>query len=505
MTRKGLPSVLGYRSRLSLGALLALLAGCPTPPDGTATEQRPQPLEVAGKVALYQPEAKRLFALQDKNGSAELRSLSARLDGLPMREAADRSRLVWLDARNRQAVATNGSTLQKLPLGAAFTGLRLTADGQFAVTLHQEGEAAVDGLVNTDDIALVDLVKATVQTATVADLAASPFDAVVSGPLQAADGEHRLVVLLAQSKLGLADFGPAGVRTQVVPLTADPKSPVRPQQVEVRAVAGGASLYVTAQGLADVLHLQLDLNQTTLQVALDQIAAGQQPIAMQVAEVAEGTRILTVGSSRQQLSWLDPQTGTGMQLALQAGVGQLQLAAGPSGLPLAVGSLAGSNSVVVMDLPNLTKKKGKALTVLALDAPVREVQVLAGKLIVQHTGATPALTVVDLATFKRSTFASKAVPLAMRLAGDFVWLLIPDGQETLLARVALADLRGEVLTLGEPATALLRLGAAGMAVAGQGGSGGWWVAAFPSGNLTGKDRWVVDGYAWQGLLDAEVK
>lgn len=483
----------------------ALLLGCPSPAEGPDTAQRPAPFEVGGQVGLVQPAQKTLLVVRDDGGQAALRRLPAAVADLPMHTAVDQHRQVWLSSVGRKVLTTTGSKFDQLALPAAFTGLQLAADGDVAVAYHAAGVAAVDGLVNTDDVALLDLMAGTVRAATLADLAQAPQSAVVSAPIAAADGEHRLVLLLGASKLGIADFGPAAVRTQVVPLSADPKVTVAPQQVVVQSGPEGVSLFVRANGLADVLHLQLDLNQTALQVALDQIAAGQQPVQMQVVDVPEGRRVLTVGSSRQQLAWLDPETGTGQQLALSAGVGELMAATSPTGTPLAIGWMAGSRAVTVVDLPNLTKKKGKAVSVLTLDAPLQSVQVEAGKLIARHPVAAPALTVVDLATQKRSTFATKAPASAMRLVAGQLWLLMPDGADSLLAKVALADLRGEVLALGEPASALLRLGDSGVAVAGSGGSGGWWLAAFPSGDLLGKDRWVLDGYAWQGLLDAEVQ
>lgn len=483
----------------------ALLAGCPSPAEGPDTAERPAPFEVGGQVGLVQPGQQSLLLVRNAGGKAALRRLPAKVAGLPMYADADHQRQLWLDAASRKVMTTTGSKLDQLTLPAAFTGLRLASDGNMAVAFHAAGVAAVDGLVNTDDVALLDLAGGTVRAATVADLAQAPQSAVVSGSIAAADGEHRLVLLLGASKLGIADFGPASVRTQVVPLSADPQVVVTPQQVEVVAGIAGVSLFVRASGLADVLHLQLDLNQTALQVALDQVAAGQQPIQLQVVSVTEGQRVLTVGASRQQLAWLDPQTGTGQQLALTAGVSELVAATSPAGTPLAIGWLPGSRAVTVVDLANLTKKKGKAIAVLSLDAGVQSVQVEAGKLIARHAVAAPALTVVDLATQKRSTFATKAPASAMRLVGSQLWLLMPSGGDALLAKVALDDLRGEVLALGEPASALLRLGDNGVAVAGSGGSGGWWLAGFPSGDLQGSDRWVLDGYAWQGLLDAEVQ
>lgn len=491
---------------LRCGALAALLglAGCPSPAEGPETSYRPAPFEVAGRIALPQP-ASGTMVVVAAAGESTLRRLAAPVSDLPMYTATANARQLWLDAAQRKAYATTGDKLDVFPLPAAFTGLQLAASGDVAVAYHVAGVPAHDGLVNTDDVALLELNTGLVRAATVADLAQAPQGAVVSPAVPAGDGEHRLVVLLASSKLGIADFGPNGVRTQVVPLSANPQAIVTPQQIEVVATPSGASLFVRAIGLADVLHLQLDLNQTNLQVALDQIAAGQQPAQLLVSDLSEGLRVLTIGSSRHQLAWLDPQTGSGQQLALTAGVGTLQTATSAAGAPLAIGWLANSNAVTVIDLANLTKKKGKAVTVLSLDAGVQSVLVQDGKLIARHALATPALTVIDLATQKRSTFATKTPPSAMRLVGSALWLLMPDGGDALLAKVQLADLRGEVLALGEPASALLRLGDGGIAVGGSDGNGGWWLAGLPSGELHGKDRWVLDGYNWAGLLDAEVK
>jgi hypothetical protein len=310
------------------------------------------------------------------------------------------------------------------------------------------------------------------------------------------------VWLEAQSSIGLADFSAQGVRTAVVPLTANGNAAqVTPRASVARPVPGGVGLYVIADGVGDVLHLSIDLGGPAIGVSIDQVAAGADPFALHVFEQASGgLRVLTVNAGSSDLALLDPSTGTGFRIDLEMAATQILPFQGDDGKPHAVLWRPGAARLWVADLDDLTKKRGKALHSLQTDQAILDVQAHGTQLLLRHPSNTAGLSLYEAKTGQVTVFQGTGHVLDSGVlvvgAQAFVLGAVPSGSR--VSRIDLTDLHGTSLSLGRDPADLLRLGSQGIAVVSP-GLGGWAIAAFPSGSLDAGKGQFLEGFALSDL------
>lgn len=493
------------------GVVAVLATGCPQVPDdvpGAAIA----PVELTAGVVFRNPARHRLEVLQATKPSATLKSLDYR--GAPDWQVvtADGARVLWLESAARKLTASDGLTVQNYPLAAEFGAALPSDDGHVAALIHPEGGSAASSLVNTDEVALVDLDKPAAanngnpKVATISGLGRAPLRARVAPPITAADGVHRLMWVEARGRVGLCDFGPSGaVRTAVVPLAANPQSQIAPIRSLVLVGAGRADIYLLADALNDVMHIAVNLGPTALDVSLDQIAAGADPLDLYVYESKGALRVLVANNVAASLSILDPATGSGIEIPLQSAVSRLRMIPAADGKQRVVAWAADQlhADAYIVDLDDLDKKKGKAVRRVLFDQSVVDLLPVAGKVLVRHTGSAVGLSLLDVISGTSTQFAGTGNLTALRVVetpgGAAAWLLGSASAGARLSRIDLTTLHGDSVTFNAAGQGLFRVGSSVMAYGW--GLGGWWAAVFPDGPVDAKKASWFEGFTLQGWLD----
>ncbi|MBM4342546.1 MAG: hypothetical protein FJ100_04120 [Deltaproteobacteria bacterium] len=241
-----------------------MLAGCPTPPP-VAESVHSQPLAVTAGIVLANADGKRLDILAAHGAELVVRHLDHPRADADRLITADGKRAVLLDKTGRVLTVTDAVTIKTIALPTEFAGLASSDDGLAVALWHPQQGSLGTTLVNSDEVALVDLDKPAGKgnpvLATLPSLGKAPLRARVTAPVDAADGKHRILWAETQGRVGIADFTPAGtVRGLTVPLSAQTQSAITPSRAVVRASAGKVDLYLIASGLNDVVHIAIDLN-----------------------------------------------------------------------------------------------------------------------------------------------------------------------------------------------------------------------------------------------------
>lgn len=494
---------------LVLGALaLPFLSGCPQLPTGIQSSHT-SPLEVAGAIVFHNAPAKRLDIVT-ASGS-QLSISHPKYSNTPeLRHVTANGKLaLLLDTDGRSLAIVDGKTVREIALPSEFAGINDSEDSSAAVLWHPPSGGVTTSIVNTDEIALVDLGPAAgttaVRVANLAGLGKAPLVAKATKELAGADGNHRLVWVEAAGRLGLIDFAPAGkVRTRVVPLAADTQSAIAPIRSEVRTSATAVELYLLAATLNDLVHVHIDLAGAELSATVDQVAAGAVPLDFHLFDSKEGLRVLTANFAGKSLALLDPANGSGLEIPLETAVTRFLPVQGADGRPrlLAWNHLQGSARAYTIDVDDLIKKKGKAITKLTFNAAIGAIRTVASYAVVQLQSSSASLALLEVVSGKVTEFQGAGALIDLRVVvstgSTALWLLGTANSSSRLSRVDLVTLHAESLSLAATNPAMLvRLGDAGVAALGS-GLGGFYVAAFPTGELNASKGQWLDGFALEG-------
>ena len=498
-----------WRSLPAVLAALVALTGCPAVPD-TQQSDLVAPVELSSAILLRSPAGKRIDVLTQSGSGIAVTQLP--YDGKPdvTQLTPDGKRVLWLDAAKRKLTACDGKATVGYALPSEFAAVRAGDDSGSAVLFHPAGGTAASSIVNSDEVALVDLTAAASKTgnprvATVSGLTRAPVTARVAPPIAAGDGKHHLVWMEAQGRIGLADFGPTKVRTAVVPLAADLQALMLPIRTVVRVSPGAADLYLLVDALNDVVHVRVDLAGAEMAISLDHIAAGADPADLHLYDAKEGLRVLVANLQAQSLSVLDPATGSGQEIPIGGPVSRFVpvTAADGKARVLAWWHLGGANKLWIVELDDLAKKKGKAIRPIQLDQPVLGLQPVGGQVVLEHKSSQYGASLLDVVTGKITQFSGAGSVKQVRTLGSVgsasVWIVGTSGLQTRLSRIALSDQHGASLNMEVSGDLLLPLGD-GVALLGP-GLAGWWVAFFPKGELDKTKASWLEGFGlanWAG-------
>ena len=487
-------------------ALLAALPGCiDGNPVFSNSIRLSQPVEVGDSLAFLDTGRQRLTRLHPAGGAIGQDAIPLTVNPLTQARTPDGSLLLLLDAafdKGHQVLAILGATgdAQTLQFDTAFSGISLADDSEAALAFHAPG-ATQSGLVIAAELALIDLSASprTARTATIAGVSTQPQAAHVSPPVTVADGVHRLAWLETTSALGLADFGPTGTRTLVVPLaTAGAAAGIVPTRTLARVKGATVDLYLIAAGSNDAVHIAVDLSQATLGIALDQIASGPQPSDIALVDSTSGLRILTVHSGASLVALLNPATGTGTTVTLTSRSQHILPYTGADGLAHAL--LWGDNSPVLqrVDIEDIDKKKGKAIHDVQASLGVIGVTALADQFLLQHNGA---LSAYDAVNDRMTALSGMGTVRAVRVLGGAMWVLGAVSSGMRLARIDLANLTAQSMELDLPATGIAPWGPTGVALWSLGDGTGA-LLALPNGALDLDTAKLVQGFALTGATEA---
>lgn len=465
------------------------------------------PVEVNGALVFHDVSGEELIAVVDTGETNELRRTAYVGTPTQVNVSPDGKALVMLDVAARKLTTADpvGSKTRSVKLDSEFSGFVISDDSKAAAVYHADGGKGASSIVNTAEVALVDLDQPEIsaRVATITGLSKAPMAAHVAPPVTLA-GTHRLVWIDALSMIGVADFGPNEVRTMVVPLVAaDSGAQIVPLKVVALAGTSSVELYLIAKGSNDVVHITVDLAAGQLGAALDQIASGAEPSDIHVFTGKDGLRVLTVNRASRDLALLDPSTGTGTYVSLEDTVDTIVPFDGSDGKPRAVlwrkdGQLA---RLLVVELDDLAKKKGKAVKQVKVDQPILSMVTAGDRFLLEHASSNNGLSLYDAGPGKLTAFAGTGAIVDQRLIGNQVFAIgdVPGGALR-ISWVEVSDtLHSDSITLNHGASALMRYGDKGVALAGP-GFGAWWLALFPGGDLKSKRARWLEGFALEGLL-----
>lgn len=496
-----------FRSLLAFGLCAgACLAGCAV--DNAAYTNAlglRAPVELEGALLVLDTGRQRLMRLHDSAGGVATETQP--LDVVPQFQAitADRKKLLWLDTKldkgkQKLAVLSGSGQTDVVTLPSGFSSLALSSDDQTALAWHAPG-ATSQGIVIATELSLVQLSTSppTVQTTAVAGLSSVPLGAHVSPPVTAADGIHRVAWVEAVSALGIADFGPKGPRTLVIPLTASGSTvSIVPARTEVRIVGTVVHLYLVAAGSDDAVHVTIDVGADQLGASLDQLASGPQPADLALIDTAAGLRLLTVHSNASQVSLIHPGTGAATTVTLSSRSTRIQAYTGADGKPHALLWNPGNFRFQRVDIEDLEKKKGKAIHDILASSPITGVTAMDAQFLLQHNGLT--LSTYDAAADKLTAISNAGSLQDVQIAGTQLYLLTKSGSTTRISRIDLAKLSVESVETAFASNELLRWGDHGLALWNPAEAGA--LLAFPEGVLDLESARLVEGLGLMGGTEA---
>ncbi len=464
------------------------------------------PVEVGDALLFLDSGRHRVTRLHDSGG--EIAQDATPLPVTPMAQVLtpDGKALLLLDAafeKGHQKLAIFGATgdAELLQFNTAFSGLSLSEDSQTALAFHAPG-AAQTGLVIAAELALVDLAATPrkVQTATIAGISTQPLAAYLTPPLTLPDGTHRLAWMETTSALGIADFGPKGTRTLVVPLaTAGAAAGIVPKRTLARVTGSSVNLYLIATGSNDAVHISIDLAGADLTVSLDQIASGPQPTDIALVDTTAGLRVLTLHAGAALVSLLDPTTGTGTSIALSTQSRHIQPYLGADGKPHAL--LWGDNLAVLqrVDIEDIEKKKGKAVHDVTATQGVSQVTALQNQFLLQHSGSQ--LSAYDAENDRMTALSGMGTVKSVRVLGGAMWVLGAVAGGMRLARIDLTNLTAQSMELSLQAGGITAWGQNGVALWAAGDGSGT-LMALPTGALDTDSAKMLQGFALTGATEA---
>lgn len=486
----------------------ALLTGCPSPPS-QADGFHQWPVSLASAVLLRNTATNKIDVLAQENGAVKVSHLPFSGTVGQVDVARDGSKALFLQVEAKKLTIADAKTIKDLPLPTQFGAMAAGTDPDTVALWHPAAAGQATILVNSDEVALAVLSQPAgpnnPQTLTLPALGHAPTKAWVSEVVQGQDGPHHLLIAEAPGRLGIADFGPGNTaRAVVVPLTADPKLAVAPIKTILRPGAGVADLFLIPTGLNDMVHVHVDLGAPTLQASLDQVAAGSQPADLHVFDVKEGLRAVTVNLGSQSLALLDPASGTGLEIPLAARVTQLRPMKGADGVQRLLGWNPNQAIAYLVNLDDLPKKKGKAISAVDFGNSVLSVATTGDKALVRLNSGDVSAALLNAVTGNITEFQGVGdnpnLLVTSGPGGPKGFLLATVGQQMRLSRVDLTTLAGETLNLNiGDADNLLPLGGDGVVALGA-GLGGYWALATPTGSLDAKKLQWFEGYGMAGLL-----
>ncbi|MCO4763731.1 MAG: hypothetical protein KC502_19620 [Myxococcales bacterium] len=423
--------------------------------------------------------------------------------------AGDGKRLLVMDQADRVlgAIDPAAGKAETWALPSEFTTLTPGPDGQFAVMWHADGGALATSLVNPSEVGLIDLTKPAAdkdnpRVATITGLSRPPKRVQISPTIAAGDGSHRVVWVESVSMIGLADFGPGGVRTLVVPLTP-PESEVGilPTKTVVSVQGATLHLYLIASNSNDVVHLSVAVGGDKLSTSIDQLASGKVPTDLILFGEGDKQRIATLNQASKEIAVLDPSTGAGTYVTLAHSANRFVTFKDEQQAPWALLWAEGGASpwLQLVALDRVEKKKGKAVDVLKAELAVREVIRLDGYFGLRHNSTVTGVSLLQPSTTKLTSFAGTGLVRGLRMRGDSLFIHGQFGATSRVSRIELSDLHGSSVAMSPGGDKMLEFGDAGVAITGQ-GLGGFRAAIFVSGDLTTKPIWL-EGLFLTGLLD----
>lgn len=293
--------------------------------------------------------------------------------------------LVALDAAGGVAVVTFddvGRFVGRVDyaLGSPFEALELSSDGAFAVFHHggaSPGTATGAVVRNPNEVAILDLTRPAAEDnpvrRTLRSFGAGLRRLVLSGPGEIGGTGRRLAWALSDRYLALFDLAHPNADEIVVRFTlAQDTREVVPTSVVPVPAEGDAppGALVTASGTQDVYLLSFSEATPPDEVPRPVLNAlpgggGSESLALRVAG---GLRVFTaVGNV---LSIVDPQTGGRKALTLPIRVEHIRPFVGADGAQQALLWADGGNAVVFARLDDIEAARGRALSVLTMEASI---------------------------------------------------------------------------------------------------------------------------------------
>jgi hypothetical protein len=295
-------------------------------------------------------------------------------------------------------------------LAAAFDRLAVSADGTMAVA-HYGSSAGTGGLFrNPNEVALLDLSRpagpGNPLLRTVRSLGSAPSGVVFSPPMPvpAPSGTPRtLAVVLAQNAITFLDMTHPERREITVPLTK-PDSPERVQPQEVAFSPATGTVFVRADGAADLYSLTLlpktagSSTENDYHPLINQPSSGKRPLDM-VLFADQGKDLILTANASQDLSLVEAATSQFVVIPVNAPIDTL-LAVPAESPRLVIAYSASSPSPLIhfLTLEGLAQGLEKNLTSRKLERPVHQLVAMPSgeQALVVHNDKRTVVSVLDL-------------------------------------------------------------------------------------------------------------
>lgn len=380
----------------------------------------------------------------------------------------------------------------ELPLTARYGAAAFAPDGR-RVVLHAGDAPTGAALVNPNQIALIDLDRATVTERTLRSFGDRPAALVVSPRADIAGAPRQLAWALSDRYLALFDLEAPTAREVIVHLTlANDTRTVAPRQIVIADAEAGLTAFIRADDADDIFALEFPTPapaDTVPRPVLNQLPAGVRPSDIAVVTLAQGPRVFAIEPALPGISVIDPITAERIPVSTGVRVGRILpfTAPRPEGGDghFALAWRAGAQEVVFADLDHLAERRGRALTSLVLAGAIGDVHPIPGRRMAVATVATDQLVVIDFdaRTATPLTLAQGLRQLIVDPDGSRIYLLTGDD----VVALDVATLTAAVAPIPGGGDALLHLPAADRLLVADTGD--------PLGHVTALPETPTDGEA----------
>lgn len=309
---------------------VAVSACGPEPPERWFEPLDFRPLDVGDRQVFVSTAAQRAVALDPVRDGDEIRlDISVQPVGTEAGSAA-----VSTDGRNYYVIDEENEVLgivdstsgerTEVELDSAFDRIAVDPQGEFLV-LYFSGDSDRNIVArNLNEIGVVDL-RAATPTAEFLTLASRPQSIAFAPPFTMDGADQRMGAILSANEVTVVDFEELAEPEDAlreVPLTvseADQVKTPRDVQFDVTPEEGEEDVirvYVLASGSSDITEITvqpsvLEESPRKLDLAVNQLAAGQNPRAMRLLELPAGSRLLAIDGRQPRFTIVDVASGEG--------------------------------------------------------------------------------------------------------------------------------------------------------------------------------------------------
>lgn len=508
-------------SAAALGAaLVGPASGCTVDPAPMAARGTQGPVAVGDRLVFADLGRDELVAVTVAQGDVTAdRARRVALDGAPDKllalPSSDTVLALSTDAETLDAVdlvAPADEALRSWPLGAPFSGLVVSPDGDAALAYYAPGTRSTV-FANDNEVALVELgasasedLAAAVTRRTLASLGGSLTGIAVSPKVAGA----RYAFVLSRDHVAIVNLLTPSAPERSVPLVSlDGGAQRTPLAVTFGADPDGETLWgiVTTQEGSSAYALQVNANASTdagFDVRLTQLAGVSAGGDVALITLEDGRYVALLANPLAHTATLTQlSNGTSRTLSLGTPAGRIRTYT-EDGRPMAL-LFGGSDAFHILDVGQVEAKKDKALRTRFGASTINEVYPVPGTplFVATHSQGDAGLSIIHADTDRVTAFGSTGTVRDLHISPDLgrVYLRTTVSGQQYVVSIDLESLHPDAAEAPRNENNALVVVEGGQTVALYTPTDGGLLTLWPAAGTTDEDTLAYPGFLLDGLLN----